>query len=652
MRKKLTAGRVSRRTFLGSVGGALAAAAVPALPATAATDSAAFLMDYLSKAGSSASIGGSYILDSPVVVPHNLRSLELRAGAKLAVRGNHSALVRRGSVVLKEHLSNPIVAGAASFVANRPSLYVVGEYLLLSGVNTVPGSTDKYGYIRRVTAVGPSVTLDAPIPRTIDLLPRASKITFAPSLKILGAGEIYNVDAITGRSPLIDAFATDNFQVSGIDVHHNGTSGINVAHCLNGLIDCKVRDLMDDGILYFGYGVNVVGATRGLVVRGTMTRVRHAVTTNPGPTVTNVGPVGEPENCTFAPTAVDCSDKSIDTHRVGWNTTIIPNVLGGRGGVQVRADNTHVIGGTISGSTGPGVAVSSAVMVRTEIRDVVISDLKASGKAILSNGPSRSQNVKIRNCYGPNIELSNNCIVIGGSISAGSPVGVNFVGSNNTVTDIQLGASVTTPYTESLLSVNNQFSTAPPTDIELLPAPVCTSLPSLSGTAQVAKQISSSYGVWNQADVKLTWSWTRNGTPIAGAVDRTYPRYDVVAADLGCRIGVEVRAYKAGFVTGSARAPETDPVAPAPPLTPTTVPTLSGTRTVGSYITVNKGTWNPSPQKLVVAWVVDGQVVPNLATNTYRVSTADVGRSLSARVTASRTGWLDGVYTTPPITMG
>jgi hypothetical protein len=655
MRYKLATSRVSRRRFMGSIGGALASLAATGKSATAATvpaDSAAFLMNFLSTAGTSATIGGSYILESPVVIPHNIRYLELKTGSKLSVRGNSSALVRRGTIILKEHLPGPITAGELTFSVARGSAYSVGDYLLLSGVNIVPGSLDKYGYIRRVTAIGATaIQIDSPIPRTIDLMPRTSKVLLAPSLKITGAGEVCNLDPSVGRSPLIDAMAVDNFQVLGVDVHHNGTSGLNVAHCLNGLIDCRVHDLLDDGVTYFGYGVNVSGATRGLVVRGTMSRVRHAVTTNPGPILPSIGPVGEPEDCMFAPAAIDCTDKSIDTHRVGWNTTVVPNVVRGRGGVQIRADNTRVVGGSITGSTGPGIFVSASVTVPSQIRDVYIVDLKSSGRAILSEGPSNSQNLKIRNCFGPNIVLSNNCSVIGGSISAGSPVGISFLGSNNSVTDIQLGASVTTPYIEGQSSSNNLFTTAPPLDIEPLPAPVCTQLPSIAGIPKVATQISSSYGVWNLPDLKLTWTWTRNGTPIPGASERGYPRYDIVAADLACRLGVEVRAYKVGFLAGTATASATDAVSPADALVPTVLPYLSGARTVGSYITVNKGTWNPGAQGLVVAWLVDGSVVPGLTTNTYRVATADKGRTISARITASRTGWLNGVYSTVPVTM-
>lgn len=647
---------LSRRTLLGGAAASVAISGMTTLSssdALAAEDSATFLTNYLRNAGASARISGSYILDGPVVLPPTLRSLELKSTARLAVRGDHSALVKSGSVVFREHLPTLIPANADRFTTNRPTMYAVGEYLLVSGANVVAGSTDRYGYLRRVVAVeSTSVRLDAPVPRVIDQMPRTSKVVLAPSLKIFGSGQILHLDPSAGMSALVNVVATENFSLYGVDIHDNGTTAVHLAHCLGGVVDCRIHDLLDDGQTYFGYGVSVAGATRGLTVRGVISRVRHAVTTNPGPLIENVGRVGEPEDCTFAPTAIDCSDKSVDTHRLGWNTTIVPNVLRGRGGVQVRADNTHVVGGSIIGSAGPGISVSAIVRVPAQIRDVAISDLQASGTAILSSGPSRSQNVTIRNSYGPNIVLSSNCVVLGGSISAGNPIGVKFLGSHNHVSEIQLGESVTTPYVEVTGVVDNYFDTAPPVDIQPLPAPVCIEAPGITGVPQVAQQLACGYGVWNQSNLRLSWTWMRDGVPIAGAVERTYPRYDVTASDVGRRIEAEVRAYKTGFDTGVFRTVPTEPIAPAPALVPTSKPYLSGSLSVGSYVTVNKGVWSPTAQSLVVEWIVNGTVVEGLTTSTYRVRSTDVGGTLSARITARRAGYLDGVYTIPPLTMG
>ncbi|MCS5716766.1 hypothetical protein N1027_01300 [Herbiconiux sp. CPCC 205763] len=395
--------------------------------------------------GSTARIDGAFVLDKPVVVPHSVSVLELGPSAQLKARGNTSALVREGRISFREALAYPVNTERLWFPVSDPKLYIEGEYIMISGRDVIPGSVDKYGYMRQIVQIsGSRIRIDSGIPRSITSGPRIAAIDLAPSLHIRGRGQIFNLDPENGQSELIRFFATSEPRVSGVTVSNNGTTGISVIHCLGGRIACTITDLLDDGVTHFGYGVNVAGVTRGLVVKGVMKRVRHAVTTNPGPNLPDVGTAGEPEDCWFEPIAIDCSNKSIDTHRAGWNTTIVPRVSGGAGGVQVRADNTKVIGGSIRGSSGPGVAVSAVVIVPAKVVGVTISELKPPGTALLALGPMIARNVKIRDCFGHNIVLNSDSIVYGGSIRGGSPVGIEFTGSNNFVMDVDFGASVTT----------------------------------------------------------------------------------------------------------------------------------------------------------------------------------------------------------------
>ena len=611
-------------------------------------DASPAITSYLKSAGTTARLAGDYFLDSAVVVPNTVRQLELAAGTRLKIRGSHNGLVRSGTIVYREMLPATIAAGATSITVTRTSAYRVGEYLLLSGSDVVPDSPDKYGYLRQVTSIsGTAVGIDGAIPRTIAVGPRTSSVTLAPSLRIFGAGEVFSTDPSTGKSALIVFFATDSPTVDGIDVHDNGATAINVSHCLNGSIACTIHDLLDDGVTYFGYGVNVTGATRGLVVGGTISRVRHAVTTNPGASIVSIGPVGEPEDCIFQPLAIDCSDKSIDTHRLGWNTTIIPNVHGGHGGVQIRADNTKVRGGTIVGSAGPGIAVAAGLLFKADIRDVSITNLQPSGTALFLNSPSDATNVTIRDCYGTNIVLSDNCHITGGSISAGNSVGVNFLGSNNIVEQIQLGASVKTPFVEAAGATGNTFSTSPPDSIQPLPAPQATTAPSITGTLVVGNQLLAKFGKWDVGPVIYTYTWSRDGVILGNAVERDNPKYDLVSGDMGKRMTVTVTARRTGYADGVASSPSTDPIQPGAALTPTTAPALSGTPKVGTYLSVTAGTWSPAAQSTSVAWAVDGVVVAGQTSARYQVKSVDVGKSIAAIVTAKRTGWTNGSFTTP-----
>ncbi|WP_368498770.1 right-handed parallel beta-helix repeat-containing protein [Herbiconiux sp. A18JL235] len=618
---------------------------LPELSGTSA-DATAALARYLAGAGSNATIVGDYFIDAELPLPHSVTSLQIPSGSRLKVRGNHAGLTRAGTVTFRELLASNVAQDATGVVAASPGAYKVGEYILVTTYDVVPKSPDKYGYLRRVSAVsGSQVALDKAIPRPMTLQPRTAAVSLAPSVRIWGAGEILSTDPLVSRSPLIAFFAVDNPVVEGVSLHDSGGTGVNVAHSLNGAIDCTISDLRDDGTDYFGYGVNVTGATRGLTVKGTISRVRHAVTTNAGPQVTGIGPAGEPEDCRFEPVVSNCSDKSIDTHRVGWNTTIVPNIVGGKGGVQIRADNTRVIGGTINASSGPGIAISDVVGVAATVSGVSISNLKASGTALLCKAPVNATDVKIRDCYGTNIVLANNSTVTGGSISAGGNVGVQFLGSNNTVRGIQLGASVTTPYIEASGATNNVFEPSPPTDIEALPAPKAVTAPGISGTPSVGSQLRASTGSWDVAGVVFTYTWLRNGVEITGAIARTHPKYDIISVDMGKTLTVKVMADRVGYAQGVSLS-EAVPVAQGPALQATTAPVMSGTGEIGTWLSVTKGTWTPAAQSWSYAWLVEGVEQAGLTADRVQIRSSWAGKSVAVRVTATRTGWASGSVTT------
>jgi len=67
-----------------------------------------------------------------------------------------------------------------------------------------------------------------------------------------------------------------------------------------------------------------------------------------------------------------------------------------------------------------------------------------------------------------------------------------------------------------------------------------------------------------------------------------------------------------------------------------TAPALSGSATVGSTLTASTGTWNTTGLDFEVEWLRNGVVVPGAEGTTYPVTTADIGKRISARVTASK----------------
>ncbi|MDR0945233.1 MAG: hypothetical protein LBM66_03610 [Bifidobacteriaceae bacterium] len=82
-------------------------------------------------------------------------------------------------------------------------------------------------------------------------------------------------------------------------------------------------------------------------------------------------------------------------------------------------------------------------------------------------------------------------------------------------------------------------------------------------------------------------------------------------------------------------------------LAATAGPVITGAPTVGNTLTVSAGTWNKAGAQLAYQWYRDAQAIPSATAATYTVTTADIGHTLSAKVTASGTGLTAGTAAAP-----
>ncbi|TBN58271.1 hypothetical protein EYE40_13180 [Glaciihabitans arcticus] len=77
-----------------------------------------------------------------------------------------------------------------------------------------------------------------------------------------------------------------------------------------------------------------------------------------------------------------------------------------------------------------------------------------------------------------------------------------------------------------------------------------------------------------------------------------------------------------------------------------TKPTMTGTAKVGSTLTATTGTWNTTGLDIEIEWLRGGVVIPNAGTTTYLITPADIGKTISVRVTASKPELLGVAVTT------
>jgi Ig domain of plant-specific actin-binding protein len=185
------------------------------------------------------------------------------------------------------------------------------------------------------------------------------------------------------------------------------------------------------------------------------------------------------------------------------------------------------------------------------------------------------------------------------------------------------------------------------TDAAVQTAPTATGEPSITGTPRVGAVLRASRGSWTgTTPMTFSYRWFRcegRGLPdasdcarITNAADNTYVARQ---ADAGFRLRVRVTATN---VDGSATSTSnpTDVIQSARPVN-TTEPSISGTATVGSRLTANRGTWvGEQPITYSFQWLRCNAAGDNCAEivgatdTTYVVTQNDVGRSLRVRVTA------------------
>ncbi|MGC3955507.1 MAG: choice-of-anchor M domain-containing protein [Propionicimonas sp.] len=104
--------------------------------------------------------------------------------------------------------------------------------------------------------------------------------------------------------------------------------------------------------------------------------------------------------------------------------------------------------------------------------------------------------------------------------------------------------------------------------------------------------------------------------------------------------------------TFSYRAPEPTPT-PTPSAPVAKVgPSIGGTPVVGGTLTAKPGTWTVAGLTFGYQWLRDGAAISGATKTTYQVASADAGKNLQVRATASKTGLPSGTATSAAVKAG
>jgi hypothetical protein len=212
-------------------------------------------------------------------------------------------------------------------------------------------------------------------------------------------------------------------------------------------------------------------------------------------------------------------------------------------------------------------------------------------------------------------------------------------------------------------TIQNTFSTATPAVVPAsVKGPAQVEGPVAGAFAIVGQQLIADPGIWKGVGpTTFAYRWYRcdaNGAHCSLAQSSSANVYTPVAKDSGRTIGLTVKVSDA-VGSSTAYASLVGPVADAgATLTPTTVPTISGTARVGGALSVGWGVWSPQPAKYAATWLrcnANGRLCAPIAgatKTTYKPTAADTGHTLVAAVAASSGGATQSALTaaTAPIT--
>lgn len=170
-----------------------------------------------------------------------------------------------------------------------------------------------------------------------------------------------------------------------------------------------------------------------------------------------------------------------------------------------------------------------------------------------------------------------------------------------------------------------------------------SSQPALSGTPKVGKTLTVADPAWNTDDVEQTYQWLRDGEPITGASAASHL---LAPADLGRSISVAVTGTKEGWTSATVDSNALTTTV-GDTIVATLQPRVSGTPTLGQPLTSTPGTWGTGETPAFgYQWLRDGGPITGATQASYVVTLADLGRDLSLRVTATRTAYAPGSFTT------
>ena len=203
--------------------------------------------------------------------------------------------------------------------------------------------------------------------------------------------------------------------------------------------------------------------------------------------------------------------------------------------------------------------------------------------------------------------------------------------STFTLTIDNLGKKISVKVTGSKTGYVTASKTSMET-VQVAEGDMLSPVPSITGTAQVGKKLSTNRGIWASGSTR-TYQWFADGEAIAGATDTSY----TLTADMvGKQITFAMTGSKPGYATVVRTSEPTAKVAAGALLAP--VPAINGTVEVGRTLSSARGIWSTGTT-FEYRWFADGKVIEGAANYQLKLTPAELGKKITVTVTGSKAGY-------------
>jgi hypothetical protein len=183
--------------------------------------------------------------------------------------------------------------------------------------------------------------------------------------------------------------------------------------------------------------------------------------------------------------------------------------------------------------------------------------------------------------------------------------------------------------------VSFSYPVGVPSGLSLTAAPHFTASPVVGGTLTVDTGLAPGQLTPSGRPVWMALDWYVAGRlTVPGSTKTSQP---VPAAWLGETVCVRATYFGDDGAVFSYATPDSAPVGLGQLVAP--VPTITGTRVVGSQLTAVPGAWSPSGATLTYQWLRAGAAISGATRSTYFLVAADQGKAISVQVTGTLAGY-------------